>query len=299
MTDDRPSVSAVIFDLDGTLVQTRQASWDVFRKVNDRFDLGVTTPEAFYGLFRDNVFRALEELCGDAKQAREVKHEFLALLRSEYLPPLVPAMADVVRELSVRLTLCVLSSNAMEVVRRILVANDLAYCFAHVFTADVEPSKARAIERFLSDPGYSCGRRGVPAYDEGASARHPHQRETIMVTDTIGDVREAREAGIRSLGVTWGMHSEQELLEAGAEFVAIWPQEILAYLAAPASATGTASDGPARRTRRRKSKPEVPAGGATDGTVPELGAADSAAAMDAADTANGSPPSRRPVVTRG
>jgi phosphoglycolate phosphatase len=299
MTDDRPPVSAVIFDLDGTLVQTRQASWDVFRKVNDRFDLGVTTPEAFYGLFRDNVFRALEELCGSQKQAGEVKHEFLALLRSEYLPPMVPAMADVVRELSLRLTLCVLSSNAMEVVRRILVSNDLAYCFAHVFTADVEPSKARSIERFLSDPGYSCGRRGVPAYDEGASARHPHQRETIMVTDTIGDVREAREAGIRSLGVTWGMHTEQELLEAGAEFVAIWPQEIVAYLAAPTSATGTvAPNGPARRTRRRKPQPEAPPGPATDGAVTELGAADAAAATDVAD-ANGSPPSRSPVVTPG
>lgn len=248
MSDDRPAVRAVIFDLDGTLVQTRQASWDVFRKVNDRFDLGVTTPEGFYALFRDDVFRALEELCQNGKQAREVKHAFLALLRSEYLPPMIPAMADVVRALSSRLTLCVLSSNAMEVVRRILVDNDLAYCFAHVFTADVEPSKARAIERFLSDPGYSRGRRGVPAYDEGSSPKNPHQRETIMVTDTIGDVREARAAGIRSLGVTWGMHSEAELREAGAEFVAIWPQEIVSYLLAepapapkpPAAKTGTA-----------------------------------------------------------
>ena len=230
MSDDRPPVRAVIFDLDGTLVETRQASWEVFRQVNDRFDLGVTTPEAFYDLFRDNVFRALDALCSDEHQAREVKHEFLALLRSEYLPPMIPAMADVVRALSRRVTLCVLSSNAMEVVRRVLVDNDLAYCFAHVFAGDVEPSKAQAIERFLSDPSYASARRGVPAYDEPTDAPHPHQRETIMVTDTIGDVREARAAGIRSLGVTWGMHSDRELLDAGAEFVAIWPQEIVTYL---------------------------------------------------------------------
>jgi phosphoglycolate phosphatase len=52
----------------------------------------------------------------------------------------------------------------------------------------------------------------------------------VLVTDTAGDVRDARETGIRVVGVAWGMHSVDELLDAGAEFVALWPQEITAYL---------------------------------------------------------------------
>jgi aryl-alcohol dehydrogenase len=228
---ERRPVSAVIFDLDGTLVQTLQASWAIFSQVNDRFDLGVATPEDFYGLFRGNsVFQALDELSNGAEQARAVKGEFLRLLRSEYLPPMIPGMADVVRALSAHLTLCVLSSNLMEVVRRILVANDVEYCFAHVFTADVEPDKSRAIERVFSDPDYGSRRRGVPSYEEDEAARQLHAGETMMVTDTIGDVREVQRAGVRSMGVTWGMHTQAELLEAGAEFVAVWPQEIVTYL---------------------------------------------------------------------
>ena len=41
------SLRMILFDLDGTLVQTREASWRVFEKVNRRFDLGVNSAEAF------------------------------------------------------------------------------------------------------------------------------------------------------------------------------------------------------------------------------------------------------------
>ena len=58
----------------------------------------------------------------------------------------------------------------------------------------------------------------------------------MLVTDTAGDVRDARETGIRVVGVAWGMHSVDELLDAGAEFVALWPQEITAYLLGDAAA---------------------------------------------------------------
>jgi phosphoglycolate phosphatase len=81
----------------------------------------------------------------------------------------------------------------------------------------------------------------------------------VLVTDTAGDVRDALDAGIRAVGVAWGMHDSDELTEAGAEFVAIWPQELPGYLlgdraAAPAAACA------------------VPAGtGAMPGTAAEAG----------------------------
>jgi phosphoglycolate phosphatase len=50
------------------------------------------------------------------------------------------------------------------------------------------------------------------------------------VTDTVGDVIEAREAGVCAVGVAWGMHTERQLREAGAARVALWPQELVAWL---------------------------------------------------------------------
>jgi phosphoglycolate phosphatase len=225
-------IRAVIFDLDGTLVQTRVASWLIFEQINERFDLGVTGPEQYYDLFRDNLFVRLRALCRDEAHAAEVEAAFFELLRREYTPPMIPGMVQVVRRLAARATLAVLSSNAMEVLRRVLVDNDLAYCFAHVFGGDVAPDKTAAIEAFLAEPGSGFGRRCAADYDEGGTVAAPGPESTVLVTDTAGDVRAARQAGIRVVGVAWGMHSPDELTDAGAEFVALWPQEITAHLLA-------------------------------------------------------------------
>jgi phosphoglycolate phosphatase len=218
----------VIFDLDGTLVQTRIASWAVFAKISERFGLGITNPQEYYDLFRGNVFASIERLCPDRADA--VTSAFLDLLRDEYTPPMVPGMIDVVRRLAARSTLAVLSSNATQVLRRVLVANDLAFCFAHVFGGDVVPDKRVAIESFLADAGSAYGRRCAADYDEAGEPRRPEPATTVLVTDTAGDVQEALAAGIRAVGVAWGMHSVAELTTAGAEFVALWPQELSAHL---------------------------------------------------------------------
>jgi phosphoglycolate phosphatase len=231
-----PPTRAVIFDLDGTLVQTRVASWLIFEQINDRFDLGVTGPEQYFDLFRGNLFVQLRALCRDDAHADEVEAAFLDLLRREYSPPMIPGMVEVVRRLAAHCTLAVLSSNAMQVLRRILVDNDLAYCFAHVFGGDVAPDKTVAIEAFLAEPGSGFGRRCAADYDEGGAVTVPGPESTVLVTDTAGDVRAARAAGIRVIGVAWGMHSPAELTDAGAEFVALWPQEVASHLLGDAAA---------------------------------------------------------------
>lgn len=232
----RPPVRAVIFDLDGTLVQTRIASWKVFEKVNRQFGLGVDRPQQYFDLFRGNVFASIGELCRDETQAAQVKDAFLQLLRTDYTPSLVPGMTDVVRRLAGDCTLAVMSSNAMQVLRRVLVAGDLAFCFAHVFGGDVTPDKRTAIRAFLADAGSGFGRRCSADYDEGDRRQVPDPASTVLVTDTAGDVRDALEVGIRVVGVAWGMHSVEELTSAGAEFVALWPQEIAAHLLGDAAA---------------------------------------------------------------
>lgn len=232
----RPAATAVIFDLDGTLVQTRAASWQVFREISDEFGLGLTDPDQYFDLFRGNLFASLDGLCAERADSDEVKKAFLTRLREEYNPAMVPGMAEVIRRLAGHCTLAVVSSNAMEVLRRVLLANDVAYCFAHVFGGDIAPGKADAIRSFLGDGGSRYGRRCEVSYDETTVAQPPDLSTTVLVTDTVGDVREALAAGIRAVGVAWGMHSAEELASAGAEFVAIWPQELPGYLIGDAAA---------------------------------------------------------------
>jgi phosphoglycolate phosphatase len=232
------AVLAVIFDLDGTLVQTRAASWEVFKPISDRFGLGVDSQQEYFALFQGNVFAAIRRLCRDEAHASEVTRAFLMALRADYAPALVPGMAQVIRTLAGHCTLAVMSSNAMGVLRRVLVEGDLAYCFAHVFGGDVTPDKRTAIAAFLADTGSGYGRRCLPDFDETSQAPVLTPGDTVLVTDTVGDVRDALATGIRVVGVAWGMHGVDELTEAGAEFVALWPQELAAYLLGDAAAAG-------------------------------------------------------------
>ncbi|WP_098960369.1 HAD family hydrolase [Pseudonocardia sp. N23] len=283
-----PPVQAVIFDLDGTLVQTRIASWEVFEKINRRFALGVDEPERYFDLFRGNIYDSIAKLCRDDVHAAQVREEFLRLLRREYTPPLVPGVADVVRRLASTSTLAVMSSNAMEVLRRVLTTNDLAFCFAHVFGGDVTPDKRTAIRTFLADPGSGFGRRCAADYDEAGLRPLPDPAATVLVTDTAGDVRDGLEVGIRVVGVAWGMHSVEELTEAGAEFVALWPQEITAHLlggAAADPATGacavTPVSGDGRHGDHRHSRGDEDDGGRARAAEVRRGRRRSAAARPA------------------
>jgi phosphoglycolate phosphatase len=226
----RPRASAVMFDLDGTLVQTRGASWEVFRKVSDEFGLGLTGPQEYFDLFRGNIFASLDALCDGRADSEQVKQAFLERLRAEYNPAMVPGVVDVIRRLAGHCTLAVVSSNAMEVLRRVLVDNGVAYCFAHVFGGDAVPDKTAAFRSFLADAASQYGRRCEVTYDETPASVRPDLATTVLVTDTAGDVRDALAAGIRAVGVAWGMHTAEELTAAGAEFVAIWPQELPGYL---------------------------------------------------------------------
>jgi phosphoglycolate phosphatase len=221
---------AVLFDLDGTLVQTREASWKIFARTNAAFRLGIDSQQDFFRLLEGNLFQGLRRHCRDDEHAREVAQHFFAQLDADYAPDLVPGMVDVVHALAGTCSLAVVSSNSTATIRRLLTRAKIAHCFSHVFGGDVEPDKRAVVRRFLSDQSYLVSRDCSPAYREGHSPAVASASDLVLVTDTTGDVKHAVECGVRAVGVSWGMHPETELLAAGAEFVAVWPQEIIAYL---------------------------------------------------------------------
>jgi len=50
--------------------------------------------------------------------------------------------------------------------------------------------------------------------------------DTVMIGDTAFDMAMARAAGCRAIGVAWGYHAPEELMEAGAAAVAQTPAEL-------------------------------------------------------------------------
>jgi len=54
---------------------------------------------------------------------------------------------------------------------------------------------------------------------------NPH--ETLIITDTAGDIKEANDVGVRSIGVIWGVHDE-----VNPHFVAKEPSELISGIKA-------------------------------------------------------------------
>ena len=207
-------LAAVLFDFDGTLVDTRSASWPLFERTNREFDLGIDTRERFFALFETNVYEGLVRHCGDPERGAAAAAHFMQLIAEHYDPPFVPGIGAIARRLAQRATLAIVSSNTRPTIARILARDGLGDCFGTILAGDVEPSKTRAIRRFLNGDG---NRRFAPD-------------DVVLVTDTTGDVREAHGAGIAALGVAWGMHSREQLLAAGAASVANTPDDLMRSL---------------------------------------------------------------------
>src|SRR6478672_4833031 len=152
--------------MDGTLVKTRAASWEVFRETAERFALPVHSAEGFFTLFEGNFFESLAGICPDQRTADAVRQHFMTGLKERYQPDFVPGMVDVIKALAPHFALAVMSSNSMDTIRRILEGAGVAQCFAHVFSAEVGASKQLHLQRVRDDPAYGGVRQCSPAYLE-------------------------------------------------------------------------------------------------------------------------------------
>jgi phosphoglycolate phosphatase len=87
--------------------------------------------------------------------------------------------------------------------------------FVSLQTADRHPSKPHPsmVEQALADAG------AAPEL-------------SMMIGDTSYDIMMAKAAGVRAVGAAWGYHDEQELLAAGADYVARHPAQIAAMVKA-------------------------------------------------------------------
>ena len=211
MTEPHDRLPLLMFDYDGVIVD----SYDVF--VTALIDscrmvgiAGVATPEDVLALFEGNVYERLRAKGADEAAVHDVVGRSAGALRLAlpWLRPF-PLMPQVVSDLADARRVVVVTSNTEDLVVAFLDRHGVEG--VEVAGAQSGESKVRKIERLLAD--------------------HPGQDPVWFVSDTAGDMREARLAGVTPLGVAWGWHDPAVLLEAGAEAIAETPADLLALVA--------------------------------------------------------------------
>lgn len=201
-------MKAILFDCDGTLADSFGIIVGTMRIVFERAGRKVPNDEAIHGVIGLSLETAIHRLAPDMSAAeaaslatiyRTTFHE----LRND------PAMAEelfegvdrMLRRLAARddLVLGIVTGKSQRGVRLIVERHRLEGLFEVVRTADDCPSKP--------DPAMvleCCAELGVPP------------QHTVVVGDSVFDMRMAIAAGAAAFGVTWGAAASADLKAAGA-----------------------------------------------------------------------------------
>jgi HAD superfamily hydrolase (TIGR01509 family) len=196
--------SGVLFDVDGTLVDTTYlhtvAWWEALRQ-HDR-DVPMAEIHRAIGMGSDKLLDHLlgEDRDHDDDEQLSAAHDVLYGAWWERLRPL-PGAADLLRAVAKRGLSVVLASSAKE--------NELAQLRRVLDTDDVIAAATSSSDAEQSKPEPDILQAAL-----GQSGVDP--KHAVFVGDAVWDVRAASKLEIPCIGLTCGGTSAAELLEAGA-----------------------------------------------------------------------------------
>ncbi len=213
------TIRAVLFDLDGTLVDSLEDLTDAVNYIRNAFSLVPLTTDAVRLKVGKGARHLIQQTLPDISsfEIDRALGMFLEFNKQHIADKsrLYPGIAEILRELAARDIKMAVISNKNEdlsaLIMRILGIHDL---FEIVCGGNSYPERKPSPLPLL----------------KVAEKLHIAPDECVMVGDSINDIQAGILAKITSIACTWGYGSSEEL--AGADAFASSPQELLAVIAA-------------------------------------------------------------------
>ena len=196
----------IIFDIDGTLVDSQHHIVEAQGRAFAAH--GIPAPSrkdslSVVGLSLPEAFAVLAGPGGPAESLSEAYKDAWTEMRQRphYEETLYPGAGDLIADLTRRpdVRLGIATGKSRRGVDRLLAAQNWDGLFETIQTADDHPSKPHPsmILKALEETGVASG-------------------DATMIGDTSYDMAMARDAGVAAIGVAWGYHEPDMLIEAGA-----------------------------------------------------------------------------------
>jgi phosphoglycolate phosphatase len=197
-----------LFDFDGVLVD----SLDVYEKTVTACLKKINQPltrgrEEFLELFEGNFYESLVKKGVDLNEFMKASVDILAQVNFKDIKP-IAAVVPVVRKLHKNHTLIVVSSNESSSIKEALALFHYNGYFREILGSDFMFSKK---EKIL----YAIKKYQVAPQD------------IYYIGDTTGDIKEGKQAGVKTVGVTWGWHSKEKMASAKPDYLFDTPQKLL------------------------------------------------------------------------
>ncbi len=198
------SISVVLFDVDGTIVDSAPAVISAFRDTLSDYGLPIPGEQRLRTYVGPPLWYSFGDLGYEGQQLSDLVASYRRRYLARYLDPEpFPGVIDLLHDLhDAGIPLATATSKQAPTAISQIEHLDLSSVFDVVAAATPDPSsnKATVIRDALTR-----------LKAQGADISHP-----ILVGDSIWDVRGAQEAGIPVIGVGWGYATEDGLDDADA-----------------------------------------------------------------------------------
>jgi phosphoglycolate phosphatase len=198
----------LLFDFDGVLVD----SIDVYEKTVTDCLKQIGQPltrgrEEFLELFEGNFYESLKQQGVNMDKFVAASVDILSKVNYTDMKPF-DAIRPVLRELAKNHPMIVISSNDTPTIAETLRLYDFEGIFQEILGSDFMLSKK---DKIL----YAAKKYNATISD------------IYYIGDTTGDMKEGRQAGITTVGVTWGWHSKELMATSQPDYLFDKPEDLL------------------------------------------------------------------------
>lgn len=198
----------LLFDFDGVLVDSldvyEKTVTDCLKKIGQPLTRG---REQFLELFEGNFYESLKQQGVDMKKFSDASVDILAKVNYADMKPF-DAIRPVLRELTKNHPLIVISSNDSPTIKEALRLYDFDGIFDDILGCDFMLSKKDKILHVIRK--YSVTLQDI-----------------YYIGDTTGDIKEGKQAGVKTVGVTWGWHSKELMATSQPDYLFDKPEDLL------------------------------------------------------------------------
>lgn len=208
--------NSILFDLDGTLTDPGVGITNSVSYALKKYRITVTNPKELYRFIGPPLHESFETFYHfspeKAKEAVEYYREYYSD-RGIYENILYPGIEDLLKQLKEsNKHLIVATSKPEKYAKQIIDHFALTKYFDYIAGANMDGSRTKKSE--------------VISYAI-ASLKIKELSQTVMIGDREYDIFGAKQNGIDALGVLYGYGAYQELADAGADYIAEKPKDIL------------------------------------------------------------------------
>lgn len=209
------------FDLDGTLVDSRAPILLSLNHALESVGIDPIQAEALDEFIGPPLHDQIPAFLERREQPQMLSQQIISAFRAEYefqcveLAELYPGVDETVTALAGSSSLAIVTSKPLRFAVPILEAVRL-YEYLDVVEG-IDPTHA--------EPKTETLRRAMSRMGKLAPCS-----VSVMIGDRTHDVSAGRELGTRTVGVTWGHGTEEELVGSGADMLAHSPDELLHFL---------------------------------------------------------------------